>query len=191
MRRTMRFVDIAAGALLAGVLAATACADDFPQRRPGLWQVTTQLPVQVPNMEKLGLGDIKMCLDAETDKLFFQSGQNLSKQMCSRVDMKVDGKTVIVESECKILDRTITGRSVTTVNDTAYHSDVTSSSDPPIKGRPNPTRTSQDGYWTGPCPADLHPGDIVTMGGLVKINVKDVVKGVRDLAPMLKGGAER
>jgi hypothetical protein len=188
----MRLVDIAAGALAASLLTAVAGAVDFPERKPGLWQVSTQLPVRVPNMEKLGLGDTKICLDRDTDKLFLQSGQNLSKQMCSRVDAKVDGRTVVVESECKILGRTITAKSVTTVSsDMVYHTDVTSTSDPPVEGRANPTRTSQDGRWTGPCPGDMKPGDIVMMGGMVKLNVKDLINGVRDMAPKPSGTSDR
>src|SRR5215472_1000042 len=130
-------------------------AEDYPYRKPGLWEVTNQ-SFSTPAVEKFAkdlIAGTKMCIDRDTDKLMLQAGQSLVKQFCSKADMKVDAKTITVETDCTMLGMHSTGKSITTIRDTSFHTETESHTD----GQPNPTRTSQDGRWIGSCPSDLKP----------------------------------
>jgi hypothetical protein len=59
--------------------------------------------------------------------------------------------------------------------DTAYHTDANTKFDPPMAGRDSSVVT-QDAKWTGPCPADMEPGDVV-MGNGMKVNIKQMLSG--------------
>jgi hypothetical protein len=159
--RTKRYV---ATALSLTMFSAAALADDYPPRKPGLWLVTIQAAVGPP-------ATMKMCIDADTDQIFHKIGTDLRSKRCAKNDVKVDGDTISAESECKIGSSTVTTTSVTKFDgDTAYHSDVTSHFDPALLGKTDTTIT-QDGKWSGDCPADMKPGDFVLANG-IKINVK-------------------
>jgi hypothetical protein len=165
----MLVLGLAAGIYL---LAGSVSGENYPYRKPGLWEVTNQ-SFSSPEMEKIAKGLItgtKMCIDRDTDQLLLQAGQAIAKQLCSKTGMKIDGKTIIVETDCTVLGMHTTGKSVTTIREASFHTETESHAD----GQPNPTRTSQDGRWAGACPSDLKPGDVVMMNGALKLNIKDL-----------------
>jgi hypothetical protein len=149
---------------LALTISTAALADDYPPRRPGLWEVT---------MGAAGAPGptLKMCIDAETDQIFHQVGTDFKTKRCDQSDVKVNGTTVTADGECKVHGTTITTTSTTNfTGDSAYHTDIKSHFDPAFLGKTDTTMT-QDGKWTGDCPADMKPGDMV-LGNGIKINVK-------------------
>jgi Protein of unknown function (DUF3617) len=167
--------------LAAGIYWAVGAVsgDGYPYRKPGLWEVTNQsfsLPVtekesgKALDIAKGLLTGTKICLDRDTDQLMLQAGQSLVKQLCSKTDKKVNGNTIIVETDCTVFGMHTTGKSTTTIRDTSFHTETESH----IDGQAEPTRTSQDGRWIGACPSDLKPGDVVMMNGALKLNIKDI-----------------
>ena len=160
----MRMNGSIAAAIMLTAFGPAALADDYPPRKAGLWLLTVQA-------EAGPAATMKMCIDEDTDQLFHKIGTNLRAPHCARNDTKVDGDVITTDSECKIGGSTITTTSVTKFDgDTAYHSDITSHVDPAIAGKSDTTIT-QDGKWSGDCPADLKPGDFVLANG-IKVNVK-------------------
>ncbi len=161
----MRMNGYMATALSLTMFSAAALAEDYPPRKAGLWEVTSQAEVG-------HAATTKMCIDANTDQLFHKLGSDLrSFRHCERDDVKVDGDTVTTDSECKIGSATETTSGVIKfTGDSAYHADITIHFDPAVLGKTDTTLT-QDGKWTGDRPAGMKPGDLVLANGF-KINVK-------------------
>ena len=160
----MRTKACVAMALSFGMLGAAALADDYPPRKPGLWQVKMEAEGTVEHT-------MQMCIDADTDQLFHSVGTDLRAKHCQQNDVKVNGTVVTANSVCKVHGTTITTSATTNfTGDTAYHSDIKTHFDPALLGKSDTTMT-QDATWTGPCPADMKPGDMV-LGNGIKINVK-------------------
>jgi hypothetical protein len=157
--------------LLIGGPYGVVRAQDFPTRKAGLWEIAmTMSGGQMPPQQT------KMCIDAATDAELFKLGMNASQGMCQRHDMKRDGGTVTVDAECKMGDTTASTHAVTTfTGDTAYHTDINTKFDPPMAGHAASVMV-QDAKWTGPCPADMQPGDIEMANG-IKMNVKQMLGG--------------
>lgn len=152
-----------ATALILIMPSVAAAADDYPPRKAGLWEVTIQA-------ENKPAATTKMCIDADTDQLFHKFGTDLRSKHCEKNDVKANGDTVNADSVCKVKDTTISTSSVTKfTGDSAYHVDIKIHFDPALLGKTDVT-SAQDAKWTGPCPADMKPGDFV-MGNGIKVNI--------------------
>jgi hypothetical protein len=163
--KRMRVTFVTATAL-AAIFATAAAADEYPPRKPGLWEVTVHNSA-IPDVTT------KMCLDAETDQLFHKFSDNIRTQHCAKHDMKVTGGTVVMDTSCALGGTTVTTNSVTTfTGDSAYHVDVKMHFDPPKLGQSDMS-TTQDAKWVGDCPADMKAGDLLLPHG-IKINIKTV-----------------
>jgi len=167
MGRTMTAIALCA-LLMAGVGAR---ADSFPPRKAGLWQVEmTMAGMQMPPQQ------MKMCIDPATDAEMYRLGMNASQGMCDKPEVRRNGSTVTVATVCKMGDSKVTTQAVSKfTGDTAYHTDASTRFDPPMAGQDQSTMT-QEAKWTGSCPADMVPGDVV-MGNGVKINIKQILGG--------------
>jgi hypothetical protein len=160
----MRGNGCIAVAMLATIFGGVAQADDYPSRKPGLWVVKVEAEGTVEH-------SMQMCIDAATDPLFHSVGTDLRTKHCQQNDVKVSGSTVTSDSVCKVPGTTITTTAITNfAGDSAYHSDIKTHFDPALLGKSDTTVT-QDASWTGPCPDNLKPGDLV-LGNGIKINVK-------------------
>ncbi|MGO9006750.1 MAG: DUF3617 domain-containing protein [Beijerinckiaceae bacterium] len=150
--------------LMSTIVSTAAFADEFPPRKPGLWEITV-------TGEKRPARTMKMCIDKETDDLFHKLGTDLSVQVCSRRDLKVTDNVATVEAQCKAGGSTVTSTSVTTfTGDTAFHSESKSHFEPAVLGKTD-FASVQDGKWTGPCPSDMAPGDFSMANGMT-VNIK-------------------
>ena len=150
------------------LVVSIASADEFPARKPGLWEVvtTTGGTNAPPNKSKL-------CIDKATEEALQAFGTAATSKMCSKSQVRVSGKVVTVESTCQIGTSQQTSRSTLTFSgDTAYHTQINAHFDPPFLGKTDSV-TTQDAKWSGPCPADMRPGDIVTATGM-RMNIRDM-----------------
>jgi hypothetical protein len=160
--------------LVSTIFSTAAFADEFPPRKPGLWEIAV-------TAEKRPTVTMKMCIDKESDELFHKLGSDLSVQVCSRRDLKVAGNVATVEAQCKIGGSTVTSTSVTTfTGDTAFHAESKSHFEPALAGKTDGT-TVQEGKWTGPCPSDMEPGDFVIANGMT-LNIK-MLNSLRKMLP--------
>jgi hypothetical protein len=173
VERSMNRVGLAArlGALvlLGGVTCGVARADDFPPRKPGLWQIDMSMPGgHMPPQQ------MKMCIDAATDAAMYKLGMSASQGMCDKPDITRSGSTVTVNSACKMGESHMNTHAITKfTGDTAYHTDASTKIDPPMAGR-SESAVMQDATWVGQCPADMRPGDVV-MGNGMKMNMKQML----------------
>lgn len=147
-------------------VCTTASAVDLPKRKPGLWEVTLQMVGG-----KIPPRTVKFCTDAATDESLFQLGASTADQMCSRKDINRSGDVVTIDTECKMGESKMTSHAVMTFSgDTSYKTAIQTHIDPPMMGRSESSMT-QEARWTGACPADMQPGDMMMPNG-VKVNLK-------------------
>jgi hypothetical protein len=157
-------------AMLIAVSSTTLAAtiEDLPRRKPGLWEMTI-----VPGEGERARPASKVCIDAATDLELMRFGLGLTDQLCSKRDLSVKGEVATIDAVCKIGNSQQTSRStIRFTGNSAYRTEVKAKFDPPFMGRSEST-TIQEAKWTGPCPADMKPGDLVTGPG-VKINIRDI-----------------
>ena len=142
-----------------------AWAVDLPTRKPGLWEVVMQLSAGNKPPRSM-----KYCTDAATDAEMFKLGMGSMQEMCSRRDMQRSGNVVTMDATCTMGESTMTSHTVMAFSgDTAYQTNTTSHFAPPMMGRSDST-TTQNARWTGPCPSDMVPGDIIGPTG-AKMNL--------------------
>jgi hypothetical protein len=140
-------------------MPVVAQADDvtFPKRHPGLWE------------QSLLSGDARrvstICVDAASDRKLLDYGFAQMRRMGGKVDITGSGNHFHIRA---VTD--VSGHTVTTNMDLDFKGDKLIQSngnahiDPPIDGVPVDTEIKQESRWTGPCPADMAPGDFVSDG---------------------------
>ncbi len=154
-----------ASAPAAGGGDVTAALGNGPGLKPGLWQTS----VLVKGMT--GAMTTKMCLDEGLSKKFQDMGtSNPGKMDCAPVTATRAGNVIDVDTQCKSDGITIDNKMhMELTGDDSYHQTVTQTTVPSMG---DPTVTTVDGKFMGPCPADMKPGDLDT--GMGKINMYDV-----------------
>jgi uncharacterized protein DUF3617 len=157
----VRTIPACLTAALALALAVSAAADEFPARKAGLWEITISSAGSqgAPNSARI-------CIDEATESALMSLGGAASKKLCSKLDIHFDGAEGTIDSVCKFGTSTQTSHStVVFTADTAYHVETEAHYDPPLFGKTEGSM-SDDAKWTGPCPADMTPGDMVTSAGI-------------------------
>ncbi|GLK77093.1 hypothetical protein GCM10008171_23470 [Methylopila jiangsuensis] len=160
----MRPVHVAA-ALAALVAPAFAAGFDLPPRTPGQWEMKVQvdtaaMPPQI----------IRMCLDAETDKLLNAKFAGTAQRLCSRQEQKTDGDAIVLESDCAVGDLKTFSRSVITGD---FASAYVMRTDVQMEGSnapdgvkrttpagPSSQQTTIEAKRVGECAAGFKPGDV-------------------------------
>lgn len=177
MTRQLFSFRLAATVLVLTTNALAASAIEMPTRKAGLWEmkmVRTGSPV--PDMT------MQHCTDETTDKAMSSSFSPMSKEMCSRNDIRKTATGYITDSVCSVGGISVTSHSETTGDfNSAYTVKVTSHSEGSPSGSPRDTTMTLEAKWLGACKADQKPGDIVMPGGR-RMNVKDMEK-MKAMAP--------
>ena len=148
--------------------ASVAGAQDYPKLKPGQWDLTittTKAQGGAPPVKST------MCIDEAVQREMMTTGAGMSREMCTKNEFKRDGNKFVGNAECKIGESKIISRSTMTLTgDTAYHTEINATYDPPFMGMKD-SRTMLDGKYAGPCAAGMVPGDFVGPGGQ-KFNMK-------------------
>ena len=169
-----RFGAAATVLLLAGAMPVRA--DDFPNRKAGLWEVTSG--AEDPGSAAPAT---QQCVDAATDRTVGLVMEPWAYLLCARREVRRAGDTMTADATCKMVpDKPERGGTIHTVTvhavvngnfDSAYTMTMT------VQGKalPGGTKTiTTAAKWLGPCAAGQKPGDIV-MGGL-KMNILEMMK---------------
>lgn len=158
-------------------IAGAAFAQEYPKLKSGQWDLTiTTSKAKGGQAQKS-----TMCVDDALQREMMSMGAGMSREMCTRNEMKRDGARYIGSAECKIGESKIISRSVMTLTgDSAYHTEINATYDPPFMGMKD-SQTILDGKNTGPCRDGLTPGDFIGPNGQ-KFNI-------RNLAAANKGAA--
>ncbi len=172
----MRASALLALASLAVALPALAAPPfEAPKRKSGLWETTMQFAAQP------GAGmTMKQCIDQKSDDLMRSQARDaqadLEKQ-CSKRDWKQVSSGYEFETVCTFAGTKHTSKGrITGSMDTSYKMVIDTQYDPPMQGMTT-NHMEMEAKWTGACPADMRPGDMIMPGG-ARMNVEDV-KGMR------------
>jgi hypothetical protein len=153
-------------------------ADEMPIRKAGLWEmkmVRTGSPI--PEMT------LQHCTDETTDKAMSAVFAPMSKEICSKHDLKKTATGYVSDSVCDVGGGVMTSHSDISGD---FNSAFTVKSTSHREGGgasvlPRDATTTIEAKWLGVCKPDQKPGDIVMPNGF-KLNVKDAEK-LKGLSP--------
>ena len=177
MRKTIPFLS-----LVLTLIASPALADSFPDREPGLWEVSvTSGNSQTPQV-------MKECIDSATDAKMMRMGTDISKSMngtCSQQELKKTSAGFESNSECKMMGSTIKSKATFSGDfKKTYFGEIVSTFTPPFMGQSTST-TKITAKHTGSCGADMKPGEIIMANGM-KMNMNEAVGNVKAAASQFK-----
>lgn len=143
-------------------------ADELPSRKPGLWEVKTNI-----DKRKAPALLIQQCIDASTDQMMLSIAGPYSQEVCPKRTVQRSADSITIDSACTIAGKPATAHAVVTGSfDSGYTMTVTSQSE----AAPGDTMTvTTEAKWLGPCTADQRPGDMI-FGTGIKINIVDAQK---------------
>jgi len=161
-----------AAAALAAPLAASAQSLDLPARKAGLWEIamTVEKPQALPAITT------KVCLDAATDRELMDHGLKLTGSKCRSLTAKRQGRSYVIEADCKIAGAMTKSRTVMAGD---FGSSYTVRTEGTMEGGrggekgPQSTLVTQTATWkSADCPG-MKPGDMTIAGG-IKVNIKQL-----------------
>ncbi len=151
------------------LLAATAAmasfhanALDYPTRKAGLWQITTNgTSGTTKNPEQV----MHQCVDEASDKALQELGSGMMGGMkCEKNESKKDGGKYIGHSICQMGPSKLETKSVMSGDFTKeYTMTADSTFNPPMAGV-GTTKSTMVAKWVGACKADQKPGDVIVNG---------------------------
>jgi Protein of unknown function (DUF3617) len=122
------------------------------------------------------------CTDETTDKAMSTAFQPMSKEICSKHEVRQTATGYVSDSVCNLAGVAMTSHSdITGDFNSAYTVKTTSHSEDGPPGMPSDSTTTIEAKWLGACKPDQKPGDIVMPGGF-KVNIKDAEK-LKGLVP--------
>lgn len=163
---TRRTLHLLIGAALAASAGIATSAEDYPPRKPGLWQMSVQASGNTMTMQH--------CIDAATDQAMRDMGKGEGKNACASQSIKREGDNkMVVDSVCKTGGSTATTHAVVTGDfSTGYRMDMQTTFSPPMAGRATDTSVIE-AKWLGACKAGQKPGDMMMPGGM-KMNIRQM-----------------
>lgn len=162
--------------------SSLALADSFPDREPGLWEIS------ITNGNSQAPQGMKECIDSATDAKMMQMGTDITKSMngtCSQQDLKRTPSGFESNSECKMMGSTIKSKATFSGDfKRTYFGEIVSTFTPPLMGQSTST-TKITAKHTGSCGADMKPGEIIMANGM-KMNMNEAVGNVKAAASQFK-----
>ncbi len=145
-------------AALAPALAQTA--DDFPKRRPGLWEIRTV------GAQASGLPPTQFCVGDDTDTAEHHLDRGVGRRgSCQFGAFRRAGSAWLAESVCRESRSVVTSRAIATGDfSSAYRIDTQVVYDPPLAGIRREDKEALEAHWSGPCLPGQKPGDMVVPG---------------------------
>jgi hypothetical protein len=177
-RRRSRLVAGKALGMAAGLAAlllpaVPALGDEFPKRKPGLWEMRT-------SGGPIGPQTLQQCIDAATDDML--RSRSSQGRNCSKPTVERDGNVYRVSSTCNDTGMRSTMDGVySMVGNTEYRGDMKMTFDPPLSGVAE-MNMKMEGRWLGSCKPGMKPGDIA-MEGMPRLNALEIGKDGGGITP--------
>ena len=155
-------VRAAAACLIAAAIPLTASALDYPARKAGLWQITTNGTTgTTKNPEQVTL----QCVDKASDQALQKMGAGMMAGMkCEKNDSAREGNKYVGHSICQMGPSKLESQSVMSGDfEQEYTMTAESTFSPPMAGISG-SKTTMAAKWIGPCKADQKPGDVIVNG---------------------------
>jgi hypothetical protein len=156
----MRTLPLFVAGLCAAAAVAQADTVNAPERRPGLWESTTNVTGAAPRT-------IKMCTDAALEKRHAMYSARATPD-CPTSEMHAVAGGVSFRTVCTRSGVTIaTEGTVTGDFNEHYHFESVSHTTTANGSGAGERKTSIDSHYLGPCPAGARPGDVTLPDGRV------------------------
>jgi len=145
-------------AALAPALAQTA--DDFPKRRPGLWEIRTV------GAQASGLPPTQFCVGDDTDTAEHHLDRGVGRRgSCQFGAFRRAGSAWLAESVCREGRTRVVSRAIASGDfDAEYRIDTLVQYDPPLGGVRREDKEAVVARLLGPCEPGQKPGDMVVPG---------------------------
>ncbi len=167
----MTFTKIGAAAfvvLASAILSSPSQAQDFPTRKPGLWEINMKMEGSPATLAK-------HCVDEKTDKQMQQMGQGMNPD-CKPGVQKREAGAYLFEQECKFGKSVMASRTIAKGDfQSRFQTEIESRFTPPMNGIAT-SKTVLDAKWAGACPSGWKPGDMELPGGM-RMNVNEMMQG--------------
>jgi hypothetical protein len=146
---------------------ASVAADDFPKRRPGLWEV------RVAGADAVGMPPARFCVGDQTDTAEMHLDRAVgTRGSCVLGAFEAAGDAWVAESTCTEGRNTVTKVSVATGDfQTEYRIDTLVKQEMRGSSR-REDREAVVAKWVGPCGPEQRPGDLV-IPGMGTLNMDD------------------
>ena len=170
----IRFRFVALSFLLAALPAAAA---QFPQLKPGLWEMERAVdPAAAPSGRPMPAERTSMCLDDSVQREMFDMANGAMKGACTRHDFKLTGNRMTGDVVCSMGGSTMHSKSLMVLDgNSAYRTDIDTTYDPPFMGHSHAKMVIR-ARNVGPCKPGQRPGDLVLPNGQT-MNMRDVMNG--------------
>lgn len=165
----------AVGRAAAAIAALLACPgalaqgdDEYPKRKPGLWEVRTVVA------QASGLSPTKFCVGEGTDTRTSQLDRSVgARGACTLGGFHRAGLAWVAESVCREGKSRIVSRAIASGDfDTGYRIDTVVTYDPPLGGVRREDKEALLAHYLGPCEPGQKPGDMV-IPGMGTLNMVD------------------
>jgi hypothetical protein len=133
------------------VVSIDAGAVETPQMKPGLWEIRMQHSSDGKGADKPTI--VNQCKDASMIARGKQAAEDYAKKNCSKNETRREGSKWVSDTVCKVGGSTMSSHTVTNVSDNAYHTENTTTFDPPTPGHSR-SSTTIDGKWLKTCTPD-------------------------------------
>ena len=147
------------------VFIVPAYATDPPDRKEGLWAVTT-VQTEQPGNNKTQVTQ-SVCRSHDYDAYEQQLAKDTAQRSQCPITLNSQGNTATSDYHCVFSGSTISRRETTTyVSDSEVHFESRTTIAPPLGGVAQRNIVT-DQKFVGPCPSDLQPGDMKSEDGKV------------------------
>jgi hypothetical protein len=145
------------------LIPISVIADEFPKRKPGLWEIQTLIEGQAEGTT------MKQCIDAASDAKLAQMEKEMGAKKgrnCTKNELRKEGKSFVHESDCTMDGVRIISKTVYSGDfSSKYSAETTTRFGDAIKGmeEQNAVMTAR---WIGSCELDQKTDDFIRPGGL-------------------------
>lgn len=166
------FVRVSA-VLLALASSTPAVADAPPARKPGWWEITSEMSVMPGQPMRM-----RQCIDSRSEAdLMAQARQ--PNAHCSPPSITRSGAQTRFELSCRVEGSTAETRGVFTGDyQSSYRGDIHTRYTPPLRGL-HESRMTLSARWLGPCPAGQAPGSTqMSIPGMGDVDLGELMKNL-------------
>jgi hypothetical protein len=119
---------------------------------------------------------VQHCVDGSTDREMMQAGLNMSRENCSRFEMRREGSGYVMESMCQFGPMRTSSRAVFSGDfQSTYQMQLSGTTEGGPQGRTE-VNVAQTARWVSEeCRGGLQPGDMLMPGGM-RVNVREMMR---------------
>lgn len=151
----LRLLALALGPLLPSL----AGAQDYPQRKAGLWEVAMTMQQGTPPQV------VQQCIDANTDRQLMEHFGGMTKRDCAKNISRREGAGYVIESDCTIGGMKVVSKGTLTGD---FNAAYTMRMESTVNGKP--TAMTMNAKYLGACRPGQKPGDMVMNGMTINLN---------------------